>query len=407
MTEPATNDGGPLAGYRVLELSTVIMGPFAGQMLGDLGADVIKVETEGGDMSRALGGGPHRELSGVALNLHRNKRSITIDLKSDAGRDVLLRLLENCDVFCTNLRPGPLRRLGLDWDSLSDRFPRLVHCQAQGFRSDSDESERPAYDDIIQALTGVPQLLDIAFGETRFMPSTFADKVAGMYIAQGVLAALLHRERTGRGQSVEVPWFDAVLAFNLVEHLGRAAVPGEPPGYGRVLTPHRGPHRTRDGYIAMIPYTDKQWQALFEAVGKAELLDSPTFADHRARHANADYVYSLLASIIVERTTEEWLTLCHELGVPASPVPPLQELVDDPRHHRGVLRSVEHPVVGEYRHVEPPIRFSAGVRAAHRPAPLRAEHTDQILDEAGYSEEEIADLVARGVVARREDEPSA
>jgi crotonobetainyl-CoA:carnitine CoA-transferase CaiB-like acyl-CoA transferase len=389
---------GPLAGIRVVELATVIMAPFGAQLLGDLGADVIKVETGGGDGSRVMGGGPHPELSGIALNLHRNKRSIAVDLKQARGRDVLLRLLVDADVLITNLRPGPLRRLGLDHESLRGDFPRLVYCQAQGFRTSSDEADLPAYDDIIQALTGFPQLNALGFGAMHFVPSTVADKVAGMFIAQGVLAALVARSVSGVGQRVEVPMFDAALAFNLVEHLSRAAVAGEEPGYGRVLTAHRGPHRTADGWVAMMPYTDAHWTALFAAVGEERLLEHEWFTDHRSRLLHADEVYGLLASILVRRTTAEWVALGVGIGVPVSVVPALQEIVDDPAHHRGVLREAEHPVVGPYRSIAAPVLFSESGTPEPQPAPLVGADTATVLAGAGFGADEIAALLADGVV---------
>jgi crotonobetainyl-CoA:carnitine CoA-transferase CaiB-like acyl-CoA transferase len=370
-------------------------------LLGDLGAEVIKIETSTGDGSRVMGGGPHPELSGIALNLHRNKRSIGIDVKQPVGRAIVVRLLEGCDVFVTNLRPAPLQRLRLDYESLAAEFPRLVHCQAQGFASDGEESGRPAYDDIIQALAGFPQLNGLAFGQTRFLPGVVADKVTGLFIAQGVLAALVARASTGLGQHVEVPMFDAALAFNLVEHLARAAVPGEPAGYNRSLTPHRGPHRTLDGYVAMMPYTDEHWTTLFTAVGRQELLDRPCFADHRSRLMQADEVYGLLAQIVAERTTDELIALCSDRGIPVAPVPALDDIVADRDHHRGVLREAEHPHVGTYRQIQAPVRFSRPGQAAHRPAPLRAEQTVDVLRAAGFSEAEIADFVDAGVVEVR------
>ena len=389
---------GPLAGIRVVELATVIMAPFGAQLLGDLGADVIKVETGGGDGSRVMGGGPHPELSGIALNLHRNKRSIAVDLKQARGRDVLLRLLADADVLITNLRPGPLRRLGLDHESLRGDFPRLVYCQAQGFRTSSDEADLPAYDDIIQALTGFPQLNSMGFGAMHFVPSTVADKVAGMFIAQGVLAALVARSVSGLGQRVEVPMFDAALAFNLVEHLSRAAVPGGPAGYNRVLTAHRGPHRTSDGWVAMLPYTDAHWTALFTAVGEERLLQHEWFADHRARLIHADEVYGLLASILVRKTTAEWVQLGTALGIPVSVVPPLQDIVDHPEHHRGVLREAEHPVVGPYRSIAAPVVFSDSGQRQPEPAPLVGQDTAAVLGELGLGDDEVAALLADGVV---------
>jgi crotonobetainyl-CoA:carnitine CoA-transferase CaiB-like acyl-CoA transferase len=389
---------GPLAGIRVVELATVVMGPFGAQILGDLGAEVVKVETGGGDGSRAMGGGPHPELSGIALNLHRNKRSLGLDLKDPRGRAVLLRLLADADVLITNLRPGPLRRLGLDHAAIGADFPRLVYCQAQGFRTSSPEADLPAYDDIIQALSGFPQLNAMGFDAMHFVPSTVADKVAGMFIAQGVLAALVARSVTGEGQRVEVPMFDAALAFNLVEHLSRAAVPGGPAGYNRVLTAHRGPHRTADGWVAMLPYTDAHWTALFTAVGEEHLLEHEWFADHRARLAHADEVYGLLASILVRKSTAEWVAIGTEIGVPVSVVPRLQEIVDEPAHHRGVLRDAEHPVVGPFRSIAQPVVFERSGQRAFDPAPLVGEHTEAVLAELGLSAEEISELLADGVV---------
>src|SRR5215207_3133368 len=399
--DDAAEPGGPLAGIKVVELATVIMGPFGSQLLGDLGAEIVKVETGVGDGSRMMGGGPHPELSGIALNLHRNKRSIGVDLKAPRGREVLLALLARSDVLITNLRPGPLRRLGLDFDAVHELAPRLVYCQAQGFRTTSDEADLPAYDDIIQALTGFPQLNEMGFGATHFVPSTVADKIAGMFIAQGVLAALVARATSGEGQRVEVPMFDAALAFNLVEHLSRAAVPGEPPGYNRVLSRHRGPHRTSDGWVAMLPYTDAHWSALFRAVGEEQLLEHEWFADHRARLAHADEVYGLLASILVRKTTAEWVAIGVEIGVPVSVVPPLQDIVERPEHHRGVLREVHHPVVGTHRSIAQPVVFSASGQREPGPAPLVGQDTAAVLAELGLAADEVTALLADGVVRGR------
>jgi crotonobetainyl-CoA:carnitine CoA-transferase CaiB-like acyl-CoA transferase len=389
---------GPLHGVRVLDLTTVVMGPYATQVLGDLGADVVKVETGDGDGSRAMGGGPHKELSGVALNLHRNKRSIALDLKHERGKEAFLALLDRSDVLVTNLRPEPMARLGLAYDDVAPTRPGLIYCQAHGFRSDTDAAHRPAYDDIIQALTGYPWLNATALGKTYFVPSTLGDKVAALTIVSSVLAALFHRERTGEGQRLEIPMFDAVLAFNLVEHLARATIPGEPAGYNRVLTSHRGPHRTVDGYVALLPYTDRQWQALFTAVGREELLDEPWFADHATRLRNADDVYAALAGIVRERTTAEWLEICEANGVPASPVPSLDEIVGDPVLHMGAITEADHPVVGRYRQIEPAARFSRSPQSVRRPAPLIAQHTREILAEAGYDDAAVDRLVEEGVV---------
>ncbi len=381
----------------MIEIATVIMGPYGAQLLGDLGAEVIKIESAKGDSSRAMGGGPHPELSGVALNLHRNKSSIVLDLKRPEAVAVVKRLLADADVLLTNLRPGPLARLGLDYESLAAEFPQLVFCQAQGFPTDSDEADLPAYDDIIQALAGLPQLGEIAFGSMHFLPTIVADKVAGMFISQGVLAALVARGRTGRGQRVEVPMFDTALAFNLVEHLAKAAVAGGEPGYNRVLTPNRGPHATLDGYIAMLPYTDAQWQALFAAVGKESILDGPSFSTHRARLDNADEVYGTLAAIAAERTTAEWLELCAEHSVPVAPIPDLADIVANATHHRGALVDRVHPVAGAFRSIRAPLRFSESTLDDPLPAPLLGQDTVEVLRLAGYDDPAIDRLVAEGV----------
>jgi crotonobetainyl-CoA:carnitine CoA-transferase CaiB-like acyl-CoA transferase len=348
-----------------------------------------------------MGGGPHPELSGVALNLHRNKRSIGLDLKAPRGREVMMRLLDAGDALVTNLRPGPLGRLGLDYETVHERAPRLIYCHAHGFRSTSPEADLPAYDDIIQALTGFPQINEMGIGVNHFVPSTLADKVAGMFIAQGVLAALVARASTGEGQRVEVPMFDAALAFNLVEHLSRATIPGGPPGYNRVLSPHRGPHRTSDGWVAMLPYTDAHWRALFEAVGEEHQLERPEFSDHRSRLTHADQVYGALASIVSRRTTADWVALGTALGIPVSVVPPLADIVDDEANHRGVLRDAEHPVIGTYRSIKPPVAFSASGQREPAPAPLIGEHTDEILAELGFTAAEIGRLVEEGTARRR------
>ncbi len=378
---------------RVVELASVVMAPYAGQMLGDLGADVIKVEYGPLDSSRMMGGGATRGLSGVALNLHRNKRSIALDVKSPAGAKVLRRLLATADVFLTNLRPAPLGRLRLRYEDLAESLPRLVYCESHGFASGTSEENAPAYDDIIQALTGLPSLNHDVLGVTAFVPSLIGDKITGVMISNAVLAALVHRERTGEGQKVEVPMFDTVLSFNLVEHLAGAAIPGSRAGYSRIMSRHRGPHQTSDGYVAIMPYTDDHWKALFEAVDRMDMMERPWFVEHGARLKDADRVFQDLAAIVIERTTAEWLELCAQLGIPAAPVPTIDEIVEDPALHRGVLHEETHPIVGPYRHIESPMKFSSTPTSFRRPAPLVGQQTMEILAELGFSEAEIDALL--------------
>lgn len=387
---PAT---GPLHGIRIVELATVIMAPYACQILGDLGADVIKVEAAGGDHSRVMGGGPHPELSGVALNLHRNKRSVQLDLQDAAGRSALDKILDTADVLVTNFRPRALTKLQLNYEAVRAGRPRLVYCEAHGYSVDSGLADKPSYDDIVQAATGVPSLSMSATGSANYVPTIVGDKVAGLTMAYAILAALLHRATTGRGQQIEVPMFDTGLAFNLVEHLSRAAVPGQPSGYIRVLNPNRRPHRTKDGFIAMLPYSDQSWSDLYHAVGHEHELDDPWFV---RRLENPEKVYASLAKILLERTTDEWLDLAAELGIPAGAVPMMDDIVNDPQLHHGVLLPAEHPVVGSYRHIAQPARFSGSPAELRLPAPLLGQDTDSVLRDVGLDDAEIAALLASG-----------
>jgi crotonobetainyl-CoA:carnitine CoA-transferase CaiB-like acyl-CoA transferase len=397
-SSPSTTDGhrpaprpGPLAGIRVVELATVIMGPYAGQMLGDLGAEVIKVEAAGGDHSRIMGGGPHEQLSGVALNLHRNKRSVQLDLQRPQGRSAFLRLLDTADVLITNFRPKALTKLGLDYGSVRTQRAGLVYCESHGFSLESGEADLPAYDDIIQAATAIPALVHSATEAMNYMPTVVGDKVAGLTITYAVLAALIHRTRTGEGQQVEVPMFDSVLAFNLVEHLSKAAAPGGSAGYNRILNPFRRPHKTKDGYVAMLPYSDQSWSDLYHAVGREHELEEPWF---QRRLENSRPVYASLGRILAERTTAECLELAAKLGIPAGPVPSLDEVVEDPAAHRGVLVLAEHPVVGSYRQVVPAVRFERSPAGIRRHAPLIGQDTEVVLRELGLSDDEINELTA-------------
>lgn len=380
---------GPLAGLRVIELATVIMAPYACQILGDLGADVIKVEAAGGDHSRVMGGGPHPQLSGVALNLHRNKRSVALDLHDPLAHATFLKLLDTADVFVTNFRPRALSKLALDYASIGAARPGLVYCEAHGFSLESGEADLPSYDDIVQAATGLPALAEAATETANYLPTIIGDKVTGLTIAYAVLAALIHRMTSGEGQRVEVPMFDAVLGFNLVEHLSRAVVPGGKAGYNRILNPFRRPHRTKDGYVAMLPYSDQSWSDLYHAVGHEHELSDPWFQE---RLQNPRPVYASLGKILATRTTAEWLELAAQLGIPAGPVPSVDDIINDPAQHRGVLSEHDHPAAGRYRQITPPAHFDRSPASVRRHAPLVGEDTREVLREIGLSEDAIRQL---------------
>jgi crotonobetainyl-CoA:carnitine CoA-transferase CaiB-like acyl-CoA transferase len=402
MAEPTSDDeitAGPLTGIRVLDLTSVVMGPWATAILGDLGADVITVEPPYGDTNRAMGPGPHPQLSGVSLNLLRNKRNIDLDLKTDGGRELLLRLAAGCDVFVTNLRPGPLARMGATYEQVAAVRPDVVYCQAQGWPSDTDDAERPAYDDIVQAASGLADLAGLAGGPApALMPTILADKVSALTIAYAVLAALLHRERTGAGQRVEVPMVDAVRAFLLVEH-GAAAIPQPalgPAGYQRILSVERRPQRTVDGWINLLPYSAEHYDFLFELGGRTDLVGDPRYASGRARIANSSFLYAQVREIVAARTTAEWLEICRAHGIPATAVGRLEDVV-------AALPEAEHPRAGRYRVVPPPARFGATPSSVRRPAPLIGEHTDEVLAEMGLTAAEIVGLYDSGALRRRTD----
>lgn len=384
---------GPLEGYRVLDLTSVIMGPYATQMLGDLGADVIWVEEGEGDITRVMVAGSYPGLSGIALNLHRNKRNVSLDLKSDGGRDALLRIARTCDVVVTNLRPASLARLGLTYEDVTAINPNVVYCQAQGWPSDSPMANSPAYDDIIQSASGIADAFRLGQGEPRLAPTILADKICGMAVASAVTAALLHRERTGEGQRVEVPMVDVMTSFLLTEHIGAAAtVPRSGPvGHLRILTPNRRPMSTADGWIGVLPYTTRHWQVMFEAGGRADLRDDSRIMSPAARFAASDFLYGTLAEILPSRSTADWLKFCEGQDIPATRVISIDDLVDD-------LPEAEHPVAGRYKVIPSPVRFMRTPARSRRPAPLTGEHSLEILQEAGLLPSEIRDLCETGAV---------
>lgn len=391
MTDPSPS--GPLAGIRVLDLTSVIMGPLASRVLGDFGADVVVVESRKGERHRAMGGGPHPELSGIALNLMRNKRSVALDLKHDDGRRACLDLAATADVVLTNLRPGPVKRLGLHYDAVRAVRPDIIYCQAHGYPSDTPEADAPAYDDIIQSASGVGDIYRLAGHEPSLFPTLVADKVSGMTIANAVLAALVHRGTTGQGQYVEIPMIDAMGSFLLVEH-GAGAIaepPQAPAGYPRILTPQRRPQRTLDGWINVLPYDRAHYNALFGEGGRPDLVDDPRFMVAAGRYENSDSLYRDVAEVLATRSTAEWLTFCEQHHIPAALARTLEDIVD-------ALPMAEHPVTGPYRTIPSPERFSETPLDQPSAAPLIGQHGRELLAEIGYDNATLDRLETEGVL---------
>jgi len=392
---------GALDGIRVIDLTTVLMGPMATRMLGDHGADVIRVETTTGDSTR--NGLPSRSagMSGFSLNLQRNKRSISIDLKDARGREVILEMAKTADVLVTNMRAEALARLGLDEDSVTSINPSLIYCRANGFAADGPYKDKAAYDDAIQAASGLAGLFTETVGRPTYVPAVIADKVTGLHIVQAVMAALIHRYRTGVGQQIEVPMFETMVSFNLVEHLrGAAFEPPEGPfGYERLLTPARKPYETVDGFVALLPYTDKNYEDFFNFIERPELARDTKFATHNARVANTSELYGLIGEAAQHKTTIEWLEFCDEVSIPAAAVLDLAKLDEDPHLSQvDLVQIIDHPTEGKYRYVRDPVKYSASSTGLHRHAPRLGEHSMELLTELGYNDQKIAEMVREGVV---------
>jgi crotonobetainyl-CoA:carnitine CoA-transferase CaiB-like acyl-CoA transferase len=376
---------GPLAGIRVIDLTSVVMGPYATQILGDQGADVIKIEPPEGDVFRYVTPFRHEGMSAAFLNLNRNKRSIALDLKRDDDKQIMLELLKTADVFVTTMRPQAMRKLGLDYESLCEANPRLIYCGAYGFSEDGPYAGRPAFDDIIQAMCGIAELQGRSHPEgPQYVSTIFADKTVGFTVAYAVAMALYERERSGQGQFVEVPMFETMVAFTMVEHLaGETYCPAEGgTGYERILSEHRRPYRTKDGFIGLLPYTTKQWQSFFAVAGKPEMIDDPRVTDPTIRGQEVGELYRMLTELIAERTTAEWVAQLRAADVPITPVLSPDDLLHD--EHLQALNFFpheQHPSEGEIRTIGIPVHFARTPGELRRHAPQLDEHRDEILRE--------------------------
>ena len=392
----------PLAGIRVLDLTTVQMGPWCTRILADFGADMIKVEAPEGDSSRYTGVPRHRGMSGSFQHNARGKRSIAMDLKQPTARDALLRLVPTVDAFASNIRPQALARLGLDYESVKQLNPAIVYLSMVGYGSGGRYAGRPAYDDLIQAASGVAMLLQRSTGQPRFIPMAAIDRIVGSAAANALLAGLLARARTGVGQKIEVPMFETMAQFVLAEHMqGRTFDPPTgPAGYARTLSQHRRPYQTKDGFIAVLPYNDGQWRRFFEAVGKSHIVETDSrFVDIAARTANIDALYEMLSEELKHRTTDEWLDLLQRHDIPCIRPNTLESLLEDPHlHDVGFFRFEDHPSEGRVRTMREPSTWSGTPPPTGRFAPRLGQHTREILAEAGYTPGEIDALLAQRAV---------
>jgi crotonobetainyl-CoA:carnitine CoA-transferase CaiB-like acyl-CoA transferase len=401
---------GPLQGVKVIDMTSVLMGPYATQTLGDYGADVIKVESPEGDITRQIGPARNPGMGPIFLNANRSKRSICLDLKRPAGRAVLLRLTAKADVLVYNVRPQAMARLKLDYESVAAVNPGIVYAGMFGFGQDGPYAAKPAYDDLLQGASGLSHLIARAGdGTPRYVPTALADRVVGLSAVNAILAALLHRERTGRGQQVDIPMFETMVGFVLGDHLGGLTF--EPPldqgGYARQMSPDRRPYRTSDGFVSVIVYNDKQWDSFFAASGREDLRRHPMFADFAARMASIDAVYAELGRIFETRSTARWLELLTEADIPAMPVHDLQSLLQDPHLVKtGFFAAAEHPTEGAIRSMRVAASFTDTPAVPERLAPRLGEQSREILTEAGLSAEEIEKLEAERIARAAPEGPN-
>ena len=391
----------PLEGIRVVEMTSVVLGPYACQMLGDLGADVIKIEPPGGDTNRNLG--PHRnhrDMGSLYLTCNRNKRSVSLDLKSERGRNAALDIIRTADVVVHNFRPQAMERLGLDYAAVQAVNPQVVYCATYGYSRKGPYGNKGALDDSIQAASGVAVLQSMVEGEPRYLPTIIADKTTAMVVVQSVLAALFHRERSGEGQEIEVPMFESMVSFVMTEHLWGQTF--EPPigtaGYVRLMAKHRRPYKTRDGqYLAVLPYWDNHWRTFCELAGRPELAEDERFIDMATRLQNINQSYRVTGEIIATRDRADWLALLGETNVPMMVVNTLDDLIDDPHLvESGFWQEAEHPTEGRVRMSSPPMNFGRTPASIRAMAPRLGEHSQEILREAGLDQATIDSMLAAG-----------
>lgn len=388
--KPAT---GPLDGIRILDLSSVVMGPYATQILGDLGADVIKLEPPTGDNMRAVGPMRNPGMGAMYLHLNRNKRSIVLDLKTPQGRQACLDLAKTVDVLLYNVRPQSMARLGLSYADLAQANPKLVYVGAYGFGNTGPYAGKPAYDDLIQGMTAIPSLYQQNSGDVpRYAPLTLADRAVGMQVAIAMLAGVIQARASGQGQEIEVPMFEAMAQLVLGDHLGGETFspPEGPTGYARLLVPYRRPYATSNGYVSVLIYNDKHWSRFFQIINRPDMLADERFNTHTARAQHIDAAYSFVSEVLATESSEHWLQAFNEADIPAAPLYSVDDLINDPHLQQvGMLKNLQHPSEGAIRSPAPVGNYSKTPLSIRRNAPQLGEHTQEILQEAGLTDAAI------------------
>jgi crotonobetainyl-CoA:carnitine CoA-transferase CaiB-like acyl-CoA transferase len=387
-----------LEGLRILDLTAVILGPYATQILGDLGAEVIKIEPPDGDSMRPISPVAAPGLSAVFANCNRNKRSVALDLKSEAGKAALMKLIPTADALVHNMRQEALDKLGFTYNAVRAANPRIIYAAAVGYGRHGRYAGKPAYDDVIQAASGFAGLFQMRDGQPLYTPSITADKVSGLHLAYAVMAGLLYRERTGKTPGyIEVPMYELMAAFSLCEHLGAATFEENGKiGYVRVISPSRRPYKTSDGWVGVLPYSEVNWRKILAEIGRMDVAETEWFRNATERSRRVDELYDILAVAMPARSTADWLATFERLDIPAQPVRLPADLLKDP-HLTDVGFFEPHfasetPVIRALRQA---VNVEDVPSEADLAPPLLGADTAAILREAGLSEEEIAAVSSR------------
>lgn len=394
----------PLAGVRVIDLSNMLMAPYTSQILGDLGADVIKLEPPEGDPVRLIGPSRHPGMGALFLNCNRSKRSVVLDLKLKEAQEAALEMMRTADVLLYNRRPQVMARLGLSYETVRARNPRIIYAGLFGYGQTGPYAHKPAFDDLIQGAVAIPSLVARGGGdgEPRYAPTAIVDRGVALWAVGQIAAALYHQARTGAGQRIDMPMFEMMASFVLGDHLQGAAFvpPAGPTGYSRLIAKDRRPYRTSDGYICVVAYTDRHWHALMRGLGRErEFLDDPRYSSMTSRTEHIDEIYADLAQVLLTRKTHEWLEFFDDADIPAMPLHTTDSLLDDP-HLRAVdfFDVEEHPSEGRLRRMSYPASWSGTQPGASRPAPRLGEHSVEVLREMGFDQAKIDALAARGAL---------